>query len=504
MATPIQKPTYEIRFRINKANGQRIPYSVMVREPPIINSYDDAVVHDSFKGDQAEHIWYGGVYQGLGYATPEISGSYYFRIQPGFGTIFGRQFEIDENYDIDMSALTGKKYCVVYVEINLVSVTKSFIAVKLAYAGAGYPDIETNNLIEKKQGIARMPLYRFIYKASGSSRFSDITSVHYTYTAGVAERARMMAGDGKWNGRVLSNLFYYNADRFKKGSHAVYADLAKALGPGKWIAASDQLEITDSTNTESGNRRLLKCTNDVILVDSSSVGTTKDRISNKVLGEGGTYKFFFTKGGNPIPENAQIVGVLVQGALKCYYWKGFQLFGNWDPRWEAVGGNVYFNMPNRRYSYTNYTAKYQPATGQNLFSPGFCYGLGNYIIGTGESQKSEVVGVSTGHYGNVICDPIASGGQVGNSVGYRSEVSFHGLRGSDPFIQVKIAGGLCVECSITFRFLYILGARKIVKDGTPHYDNWDTQHQYPWYTEGPTNDVNPFSSLSPQLEGGQT
>lgn len=527
MATSIKKPTYSTTptaspvgsggsgssFRPPSRPGrpQRpttngIAY--LVREPPVINSYNDAVVHNSFKGDQFENVWYGGVFSGLGYETPEVSGSHYFRIKPGYGTIFGRQFEVTENYDINMSALTGKKYCVVYVEINLKSVTKSIIAIKLIYAGANYPDIPTDDLIERKQGIARMPLYRFIYTATATNRFSAIASVHYTYNAGEAEKALMMAGDGKWNGRVLNNLFYYNADRFKKGDHAVFADLGKALGTtGAWKAYSDVLEIKH--DDESEQRQLLCVTSNVFRVKGVDA---KDNVgSGLYLVENKSYKFYYEGGGNPIPAGARVVGVIVEGYIKLFYWGG--------NKWKAAGGNQYMQLQHEIHGTSGFfglgaEAGHVPESECHMmYTPNIWYREQDFFIGQIHKQTDHIIGTSLEGYGQIMSDgtmkcwandvfkPFGST-NISTRNCSKTRLKFQRTDRCDPYIDVKVGDDCCLDMNVTFRILYVLGTEMYTD--RIYYDNWDTEHVYPLHGTYVPSPENPFTNLNPQLEGGQT
>ena len=493
MATPITKPTYETQYRINKA-GQRIAYRVLVREPPVINSYDDAVAHNLFKGDHAEGIWKGGVFSGLGYELIQSENLYKFRLKSGYGTIFGRQYVIEDDYDIDLSSLTGKNYCVVYAEINLNYVTKSYFSIKLAHAGAGYPDIPTDDLVVKKQGIARMPLYRFIYKASGSDRFTAVTCLYYTYSNGVAEKVRTMAGDGKWNGRTLSNLFYYNADRFMKANKAVYADLAKSIGTtGKWVAFDDQMAIKASN--ESWRRDMLFVCNGVFKVTGRDVKNNID--SNKrFLVENKKYTFTYSRSeASPVPPDAQVVGIIVQGYIKLWYWK------NNSAGWTSTGGESYMSAQHERYTtWANYVPLKES---QRMFRPSLWYSQnGLYITYIGE-RKNYIAFENTIPHGAVLNDGSTKcwcgHQQIFNELPDCDEYSkaakikfIQEWGGKWPKIEVEVFDNYCIECELTFRPLFIRGTEKWID----YYDDcWSIIKQ---------PNPNPFSSLNPSLEGGQT
>ena len=492
MATPIQKPTYETRYRINKA-GQRIAYRVLVREPPVINSYDDAVAHDLFKGNQFEGTWKGGVFSGLGYELIQAENLYKFRLKSGYGTIFGRQYEIEDDYDIDLSSLTGKNYCVVYAEVNLNYITKSYFNIRLAHAGAGYPDIPTDDLIARKQGVARMPLYRFIYKASGSDRFTAVTCLFYTYSNGVAEKVRVMDHDAKWNGRTLSNLFYYNADRFMKANKALYTDLAKSIGTtGKWVAYDDQMSVKASN--ESKERNILMVTNNVFRVKGKDVKNNID--SNKrFLVENKTYWFGYANGEpNPVPPDATVVGVIVSGYIKLWYWK------NNNKGWVSTGGDSYMSAQHQRYTtWANFVAIKEK---QRMFPGAIYYGQREMYITCVPEIKNYIIFEETIPHGAILNDGSTKcwcGNQQGLEVLPKCDnfkkvatLYFHSGRGEKPEICVKVADDWCIECDLTFRPMYIRGT-----------DGYEWEYTDCWEIVRKSN-PNPFSSLNPQLEGGQT
>lgn len=355
MATPIKKPVYETYVppaagaaaEAGSGGGSSAPTPIvrLVREPPVVTPYDDAVVHHSIKGDPFEGIWHGGIFSGMRYQITEENSTVKFIVKAGYGTIFGRQFEIDEDHEILVSALTGKKYCVVYVEVNLASVTANFARIRMAYATAAYPDLETDDLIVKKQGTARMALYRFIYDSSlESDKVHTLSKLAYDYEAGTVQKVRFMASDGKWNGRTLSDLFYYSADRFKKTNHASYADLGKALGPsGNWKAYSDLLEI--KSDNEGVPRQLLLVAKDCWYISGTDI---KSNINSgaRFFVENRTYTFTYSgkseQYGHLIPPGCQCVGVIIEGYITLFYWSDD------DDRWHQAEGNQYFTYQKPR------------------------------------------------------------------------------------------------------------------------------------------------------------
>ena len=505
MATAIRKPTYvTIGGASSAGGGNGRPYrpahrpevTYMVREPPVVYPYDDAVVHHSFKGDQFEGTFTGGVYNGLGYET---SNSGIFTVESGYGSIWGRQFEVTEDYEIDLSALTGIKYCVIYVEVDLEDFTNQSASIKLAYAGAGYPDIDSDNLIESKSGKARMVLYSFLYTANNHG-FDDVKTKFYRFSPGVAERARMMLGEGIWNGRMISNLLYYNADRFKKGNHAIFADLGKALGPnGEWVAYSDELEIKHSEETEP--RQLLKIT-------SGEFHISGDLTENK------SYQFYYSKEAVPVPYGAEVIGVLVSGTMKGRYYETALFSGR---GWKDIPGNQYFSAQHhihdtKIFGWTTGSGHVPVKEGQAMYD-GNVWNRGDpLLVQTLLWQADHVIGTETGNRGTVLWNPkqvkVNAGTLKIRSYSYDmrgkiATITFgNRINSKRPYVNVQIHGGFGLVADLHVRLIYILGS--YLYGETYAYDNWDTQHQYPYVVTRPIPDENPFSSLDPQLEGGQT
>lgn len=511
MATVISKPVYRTIGGASPAGsgrpGHRPETTYMVREPPVVYPYDDAVVHHSFKGDQFEGTFTGGVYMGLEYET---TNSGMFILKPGFGSIWGRQFEITENYEIDMSSLTGTKYCVIYIEIDLEDFTTQSALVKLVYAGANYPDVESDNLIVNKSGVARMVLYSFLYTASGHD-FANVTAKFYRFTAGVAERARMMSANGIWNGRIVSNLFYYNADRFKKGTHAVYADLVKAIGKsGNWKAYSDQLEI--KSDDESLPRQLLKITRGEFHLSGT-------------INENSSSNFYYSREENPIPANAQVIGVLISGTMSVNYYEE-ALFSRRG--WKKMPGNQYFSAQHHLHDTKIFGlvtgSGHVPAKeGQAMFD-GNVWNKGLPLwVSSLFWQADHLIGVETGERGVVLWNPnqpkvnVATLKPRSYSYDMRGRIAtlnFSARTHGKPCIEVSVGDNYQFIPDLHVRLIYIQGAEAY---GPPEITYIEVPNiLYPWFSDSPTikvpwsyqpktiSDGNPFSSLNPTLEGGQT
>jgi len=497
MATAIKKPKYvtmpgaspagtdsgTVPHRPHRPERPEIVY--LVREPPTVFPYDDAVIHYNIKGDHHEGIYKGGVFSGFGVTYPETGK---IRIAPGYGSIWGRQFELESAHDIDMSALTGVKYCVVYVEVNLKSATNQKAEIKMVYAGAGYPDIDTNDLIIQKQGVARMYLYSFEYEANGHL-FSNVQQKFYQFGEGVAERARSMGADGIWNGRKVSDLFYYNADRFKKGNHAQYADLSKSIGTnGNWLAHDDQLQI-ESSEDDTDIRSLLCVTKGAFIVDPP-VANLKEVGNIPLIRENTSQKFYYSNGGNPIPEGAVVVGVLVTGACKIYGWANWDIF-HWFLGWRLINGdNFSFNRPWYNPTDGSWSLKEAGAMlGGHLWESGQELKIVSYPNGTGDGVYAQMKGfvgiidpVEVPVMGNYYYAPNWQWYNNGIRDNYIvGSISFKDIKTKKPYVQVSMVDNAAFSGYLEFRLLYIKGEDSKGKEQT----------KYPW------------ASLNPSLEGGQ-
>ena len=212
-----------------------------------VTPYDDAVIFHSAKGHDYTGDKRGGVfnkvYNGMGYIRDNVN--HKFIIKSGMAMLYGRQFEIPQNETIEfnVSSLAGK-YCVVYVEVQsyqdedpdavvgegesapLIDMLE--ITAKLEYASDNYPTIGNTDIIANRYGTATMELYRFQVNSSG--QMGDIIDRRHIYMPGVAEKARVMDGDGVVNNRILSNLVFPDKDMVRHTDHAYYADRATSLG----------------------------------------------------------------------------------------------------------------------------------------------------------------------------------------------------------------------------------------------------------------------------------
>lgn len=283
-----------------------------------IRAYDDAVVHHSMKGDQFEGVWAGGIYSGCDITTNVTDKT--VTVASGYGSIAGRQFQIVNSYGFSLSALTGIKYCIIYAEINLKNVTNPTANLKLIYAGAGFPDLESDDLINNLTGIARMPLYSFVYNAEGPT-FGAVNALRYEYEKGTAENVRQLDPGAKLNGREITALIHYNADRWKHAEHAIYSDATIKVGK-----TTDGAHVINANliMPNFGNSGVVQISNGVFrIVGQKHVTEPEDAM---VLDENQTYRFYYQGNRNSkLPRNLKVVGVIVQGLLQISRWK-----------WEAI------------------------------------------------------------------------------------------------------------------------------------------------------------------------
>lgn len=212
-----------------------------------VTPFDDAVIFHSAKGHDYTENKRGGVfnkvYDQLGYIRDNVN--HKFILRSGMGMLYGRQFEIPENENLEFSvtSLAGK-YCVVYVEVTnefvdmtgetdendepIPSYDQVTVTAQLVYSSEGYPAIGNTDIIANRYGTATMELYRFPVNAQGE--IGDVIDRRYIYMPGVAEKARVLDANAIVNNRVLGNLIYPDKDMVKNTDHAYYADRASSLG----------------------------------------------------------------------------------------------------------------------------------------------------------------------------------------------------------------------------------------------------------------------------------
>ena len=212
-----------------------------------VTPFDDAVIFHSAKGhdytgDKRGGVFY-KVYDQLGHIRDNVN--HKFILRSGMGMLYGRQFEIPENENLEFSvtSLAGK-YCVVYVEVTnefvdmtgetdendqpIPSYDQVTVTAQLVYSSEGYPTIGNTDIIANRYGTATMELYRFQVNVQGE--IGDIIDRRYIYMPGIAEKARVLDGTAIVNNRKLSNLIYDDKDMVKNTDHAYYADRATSLG----------------------------------------------------------------------------------------------------------------------------------------------------------------------------------------------------------------------------------------------------------------------------------
>lgn len=412
----------------------------------IINPYDDAVVHDSMKGDQFEGVWQGGAYNGLSYVIDEITRT--FNVLPGYGSIYGRQFELTESHEVSLIALTGIKYCIVYVEINLKNVTSQSVSIKLAYAGAGYPDLESDDLIRNKNGIARMPLYKFLFNAVAEEGevFTDVEQLFYTYESGTAEHVNIIEGSGEINERQIHELIHFNADRFKKAEHAVHTTLGRKLGESEEDAVriSDTLQLLDSGYSDL---HLAQVSRGVFRITGQEHKT--EPTEAMVLDENKTYNFFYTPdayGGALLPQGAKVIGVIVTGSIMLSQWDiGFFGIGSgWQP-WRSKQA-----MGNHDQSGWGFADDRRMNDQLTIFG-GDIFRENNplHLVPFDKMDKD--------YFGFRIDREPAGFLSDGSPVNGPVTFTFKNTNAATPYIQVKVADNYRLQIDLTFRLIYIGG-----------------------------------------------
>lgn len=414
----------------------------------IINPYDDAVVHDSMKGDQFEGVWQGGAYNGLSYVIDEITRT--FNVLPGYGSIYGRQFELTESHEVSLIALTGIKYCIVYVEINLKNVTSQAVSIKLAYAGAGYPDLESDDLIRNKNGIAKMPLYKFLFNATGDEGevFTDVEQLFYTYENGTVEHINIMESTGKLNGRSLQNILHFDADRFNEAEHAVHTTLGRKIGESEEDAVriNDTLQLLDR---EYSDLHLVQVSRGVFRVTGQE--HTNEPTEAIILNENTSYNFAYT-GGSLIPKGARVIGVIVTGNIAYSYWDlGFLGIGsgwvNWLSR-QAMGNHKQVDP---------FFADAQMDDKLTIFGADiYRDGCPLYLNTFNRHETHWTGGLSIIPMGPKLAREPSSK-YNGTPVVEIARFTFKNTNGPSPYLEVYVADDKKIKLDLTFRLIYIGG-----------------------------------------------
>lgn len=440
----------------------------VVANETVIDPYEDSIVHNSMRGDHFEQIWRGGVLQGINYSIDSAERCIF--IEPGYGMIYGREFEITETYCFDLGLVTGVKYCVIYIEIDLQNVTANKIEVKLQYAGSNYPDVSSEDLIEVKTGIARMPLYKFIYRAeSKNSEFiTNVQPMFYSYEPGTYEHARALEADAKLNGRTISNLLHYNADRWKNADRAVFADLGKKIG-----TSSKAQTISDTLQLGQG-MYLLQVSNGCFHVTGQD---QKDEPkSGKYLNENKTYKFYYEGSGVAKPRGCTVIGVIVTGYISYSKYEGISWLGG---GWSDLRSKQLF-----RPGFWNSTAddtSYLKNEHFKIFD-GDVWGIRRKLwLGSISQYSSALIGTKVTDIGTRLSISPSLTKIGGDPVSEIATFQFRDVTTDKPYLEVVVEDNYRLMVDLTFRLLMIGGS-----------------------TSEENQDINAFSSLNPKLEGGQT
>lgn len=210
-----------------------------------VTAYHDAVIFHQAKGKSHTGDYNGSVFQGVynefGYKFDIASRK--FILKSGMGMLYGRQFELPDNeeYEIDISSLTGQKYVSIYVEIDTRDVTNETIIIKAAYGSSDYPILSSGNLYQNKQGVATMELYRIYYNALYPSNARVYTRFNF-YVPGEAETARSLDKSALIYGKRVDSLIIGGTNCVYNANHATYSDTTYGLREKKIV--SDDLKLS--------------------------------------------------------------------------------------------------------------------------------------------------------------------------------------------------------------------------------------------------------------------
>ena len=390
-------------------------------------------------------------------------------IKPGVMVIYGRQIELTQQtlvYDFHSTSESVQIYCTVFMNLNLEDFTNETASILIVMNGAGYKDFKQDmlqdNVYKKRHGVYQAPIARFIYTPA-TGEFSDYTLTLPVLQEGTRRTANYLSLESKLNGVKLGTLgeitnlssliegktyksfrwgLASNVDALadynlraarenlwgKKQAHYSLAKEAEAFGTAGHSVAIDQY-LTG----------IVTAVRDEPYTPNDRFGT-QDKIEINVNYDPNKIKkvlVYF----DGCPCKADVV------EQQKYIFTGW----SWADtnRKNGVAVSQYPNI-NNKFEYSKledvdlmfYFAEYHAVDTET----GATVQVSDLIIGTTE-EYNQLNAVENGHR-------IASGGQVQS---WR--------------IKRKC-------CRIRFKHNLV----PVYDYEHPHYDNWDTYHQYPWYS----------------------
>ena len=192
---------------------------ILVANDAPITAYERCCVFDQLLGDDDRAFTKGVVLNGVFGTFALSTGTRSVTIAGGMASIDGRQFLSPSAVTFDLSALTGVKYCVVYVEVSTMSVANEFAKLCLAFDSGSFPTMDGDDIVRQERGVARMPLHRFIYSAvPGTIR--DATQLFEGREPGTAFQTRHIRDDATIYGNDVDELVEESEPYFAKSRSA--------------------------------------------------------------------------------------------------------------------------------------------------------------------------------------------------------------------------------------------------------------------------------------------
>ena len=135
-----------------------------------VTAYDESIIGHFAVGEKNGVVK--GVFNEFDCDPSDVWTSSKIEIQSGCGIVYGRQFYI-RNGTTEEVALTlpssGSYYYIIYAKMDCVNSLDSTVTIEATYGTSDYPEFPaSNNLLEIKNGIAYLPLYKLKLTASGN------------------------------------------------------------------------------------------------------------------------------------------------------------------------------------------------------------------------------------------------------------------------------------------------------------------------------------------------
>ena len=128
-------------------------------------------------------------------------------VQPMEIIVRGRQMRLESAHTFSLSLMTGYKYCVIYVDLNLVNGVAQSAALRITSDPGGYPTLESDDPIVREYARVREPIFRFEWDAAPTVPVPHNPEwVAKKIVPGEAFRARSMPQASTIRGSTVASL----------------------------------------------------------------------------------------------------------------------------------------------------------------------------------------------------------------------------------------------------------------------------------------------------------